>query len=149
MVGQVGEGGVDGTAGRRRGSSRRSAVGVGDLGRRAVVVERVPVRPPPPAAQLVEAGVGGDAVGPRAERGPAVEAAQAANHGDHRFLGGVGHVGIVAGDAPAHGMAAVVVTSKRLVEGSPIATLGCDHQFAVVEVGVHTILPVTDPPVTG
>ena len=52
----------------------------------------------PPPAQLVQAGVGGDAVHPGAGRRPLVEAGQPADDGDQRLLRRVGGVGRVAGE---------------------------------------------------
>ena len=86
-------------------------------------------------AQLVEAGVGGDAVGPGPEAGPPVEAADAAHDGDHRLLRGVGGVGVVAGDPPAHGVDPVVVEAQQLLEGPAVAALRGRHERAVVVVG--------------
>ncbi len=85
------------------------------------------------AAQLVEAGVGGDAVGPRAERRTPVETGEVAHNGDHRILGCVGGVGFVPGDASTHSVHAVVVTAEQLVECPTVSPLGCSHQLVVGE----------------
>ena len=101
----IGDRGVHGGAGSAR--SARSSSGRPEAGS------------PPAAAQLVEAGVGVDAVGPRRERRAAVEAGEAAHDGDQRLLGGVGGVGVVAGDAPAQGVDPVVVDAQELVRAPP------------------------------
>ena len=79
--------------------------------------------PPLAAAQLVEARVGGDPVGPGGEGGPAVEAADAADDGDQRLLGGVERVGVVAGQPAADGVDPVVVAAQQRVEGGAVARL--------------------------
>ncbi len=131
LLGQVVEGVVDG----HPQSGRLDApLGerVDDLGPRLVVGDDVRRRPPAAAAQLVEGGVGGDAVDPRGERRAPVEAGEAADDADHRLLGGVVGVAAGAGDAPAHGVDAVVVAAQQPVEGVAIAGLGCRHQRGVV-----------------
>ena len=89
-------------------------------------------RAPPSPAQFVEAGVGGDAVDPRAEGRPSVELGQAAHHRDHRLLRGVGSVGVVAEDAPADREHAVVVQPQQLVHRAPVAPDGCGDQRGLV-----------------
>ena len=81
-------------------------------------------RPALAAAELVEAGVGGDPVGPGRERGPAVVAVEAAGDGDQGVLGGVERVVLVAGHASADGVDAVVVAAQQGVEGRAVAGLG-------------------------
>ena len=113
LLGQRGEGGVDvepvahGVVDRRRGVGHGvrpwsgSSSGSRSAGRRA------------PAAELVEAGVGGHPVGPGRELRSAVEGADAAHDQQQGLLGRVGGVGVVAGEATAHGPDPLVVPTQE------------------------------------
>jgi hypothetical protein len=79
-------------------------------------------RPACLAPALVERGVRRDAIEPRRERRPAVEAPDAARDGDHGLLSGVERVVGIAEDAPAHGMDAVGVPVEQRLEGPSITT---------------------------
>lgn len=102
-----------------------------------LVADDLQVRPAFAAAELVEGGVGGDPVGPRAERRSAVEAIERANDADHRVLGGV--VGIAGGadDARAHGVDAVEMPAEQFVEGATVAALGGGDERLVVGAGIE------------
>ncbi len=76
-------------------------------------------RSPRPPAQLVECGVGRDPVQPRAERGVPVEAGEAADRRDHRVLGRVGGVGVVAEQVAADREHAVVVVRAGAGRAQP------------------------------
>ena len=89
-------------------------------------------RAPVTLAQLVEGGVGGDPVGPRRERGAAVEAGEPTHDRDHRLLRGVVGVATGTGDPPADGVDAVVVPAQQGVEGITVAGLGGGDERAVV-----------------
>ena len=70
------------------------------------------------------------------KRGPAVEAAEAPDHGDERLLGGIEGVGVVAGDAAAHQVDLRLVGAQEAVEGTPITVLGgSDEPPLIVERG--------------
>ena len=60
--------------------------------------------------------VGGDPVGPGAERGALIEAGQTADDGDERLLGGVGGVGVVAGQPTSERVDRVMVAAQQVVE---------------------------------
>jgi hypothetical protein len=89
-------------------------------------------RAPAPAAELVEARVGRHPVRPGGEGGTAVEARQASDNGDHRLLQGVGGVGVVAHDPPAHGVEPVGVAPEQQVERAAIAGVDRRHELRVV-----------------
>jgi hypothetical protein len=117
LRGQGGQGGVDVDG---RGGNLGGVVVEGGLGQVVEARGGSPVA----AAELVEAGVGGHAVRPRAERGPAVIAGEAADDGEQRLLGGVGPVGVVAADAPAQRGQPVVVAAQEGLECVSVARLG-------------------------
>ncbi len=87
--------------------------------------------------EFIQAGVGGDAIGPRAERRTAVETGETTHHCDHGFLCCIGSVGLVAGDSPADAEHAVVVPSEELVERTAVATLRCADKCSIVERHSH------------
>ncbi len=58
---------------------------------------------------------------------------EVAHDRDHRLLRGVGGVGLVPGDPPAHRVDTVVVTAEQLVECPTVSPLGCSHQLMVGE----------------
>jgi hypothetical protein len=93
-------------------------------------------RPPPPPAQLVEAGIRRHSVRPRGERRPAVEAVEAAGDGDERLLAGVEGVGLVTGEPAAQGIQAVVVGSQQTVESALVPTPRGLDELGVVVRGV-------------
>jgi hypothetical protein len=100
------------------------------------------LRPPPPAAQLVERGVGGDPVRPRGERRSLVEPAETAYHRDQGLLCGIERVRVVAGEAAAQRVQAVVVATKERLESLAIAAAGGADQCDVVAVvGNGTSVP--------
>ena len=125
------ERGVDGHA---VGDRRHLAIGerVDGLGRDTVVADDVQAGAALAPAQLVERGVRGDPVRPRRELGATVEARQAPDDADHRLLGRVVGVAGRPGDAPAHGVDAVVVAAQQLVEGAPVAGLRGGDEVAVL-----------------
>ena len=98
------------SAGRRRHSARSLRPAAGD---RQLVHGN---GPSPSPAQLVETGVGRNAVGPRRERRASVEARQPAHECQERLLRGVERVGVVAGHAPAQPVQAVVVPAQQCLE---------------------------------
>ncbi len=98
----------------------------------AVVAGRVRGRPALALAQLVERGVGCDAVRPRREGGATVEAREPANDRDHRLLGGIVGVATRPHDAPADRVDAVVVAAQQRLDGAPVAGLGGGDERAVV-----------------
>ena len=71
------------------------------------------LRPATALAELVEGGVGGDAIAPGGERGSSVEAVDRPHDPDQRLLGGVVGIAGSAGDAPAHGVDPVVVAAQQ------------------------------------
>ena len=86
-----------------------ATTGVGAVG--AVVAQGQRTAPAP--SQLVQAGVRGDPVRPRAERGPAVEPPDVAGDGDERVLQRVLGVVIVADDPATQAPQPVVVAPEQ------------------------------------
>ena len=80
-------------------------------------------RPPSSPSQFVEAGVGGDAIGPGGEAAATVELTESAHDGYQRLLRGIGAVGIVSCDAPTDRENAVVVSAQQLVKARTVAAL--------------------------
>lgn len=105
---------------------------VGAFDRAAVTV--VEPRSSVAFSELVERGVRGDAVGPGAERRPAVEAWKVAHDLDERFLACVVTVTAASGDAATHGVDPVVVAPEQLIERVAVAALCGGDQCTVVEV---------------
>ena len=60
-------------------------------------------------AEFIEACVGGHSVRPGAELGSAIEAGQAFDDGDQRFLGCIESVGVVARQASTDGMDSILM----------------------------------------
>jgi hypothetical protein len=73
--------------------------------------------------ELVEAGVGGDAVQPGAERSVTIEASEAPHGSKERILGGIGRVLFVVQDPAAHSVDTVVVPAEEHLECSTVAAL--------------------------
>ena len=84
-------------------------------------------------AKLVKRSVGGNAIGPGAERCSLIKARQAPSDLDECFLASV--VGILgpAGDPATDCVDAVVVAAQELVHRASIATLGCGDQLIIGE----------------
>ena len=96
-------------------------------------------RPTVALAQLVEGGIGGDPVGPRRERGPAVEARQPAHDRDHRLLGRIVGIPTRAGNSPADRVYSVVVATEQGVEGGAVAGLRSGDERPVIGVSAVRI----------
>ncbi len=85
-------------------------------------------------AEFIERRVGGDAVGPGAERRTAVEARQAPNDLDQGLLAGVIGVAGTPGDTTADRVDTVVVATQQLVERESGAGVRGGDQGSIVEV---------------
>lgn len=107
---------------------------IDDLGC-GLMIEGVQRRTTLPFTNLVECGVGGDAVGPGSERGATVEPGQAADDLDHRLLTGIVGVPVGAGDSPADPVDPVVVTTQQVIQRDAISALSGSDQVGVVELG--------------
>jgi len=105
-----------------------------------VAPDGVAHRAPAPSAKLVEARVGGDPVHPGREAATPVELVQAPDDCDHRLLGGVGGVGLVASDAATHSEDAVVVAAQQLIEAGPVTAAGCCEELMVVGRGSDELM---------
>jgi hypothetical protein len=75
------------------------------------------LRAPSASTQLVEGGVGGDAVGPRGERRASVERIQIAGDRHQGVLGGVVGIGSSTEDPEADCMKTRVMATQEIVEG--------------------------------
>ena len=84
------------------------------------------------SAKLVESGVGRHPVRPSAELGPAVKARQPPHDAHQRFLGGVKTVGVVAGDASAHGIDLILMTAQQDLHRPAVAGLRGGYQVMIV-----------------
>jgi len=82
-------------------------------------------------AQLVEAGVGGNAVHPRRETGAPLEAIDTAGNGDQGLLGGVHRIGFVAGNPTAYRVDPIDLPAQETIHGVAIAGLGGLDQIAL------------------
>jgi hypothetical protein len=74
------------------------------------------------AAQLVEARVGSDAIGPGRERGTIIKLRQPLHDGHQCFLGGISGVSIIARNTATDGVDTIVVITKQLIESGALAT---------------------------
>jgi hypothetical protein len=84
-----------------------------------------------PAAELVEAGIGGNPVRPRRELGAAVESVNAPDHGQESFLGGVSGVSVVARQAPAYRIDTVGMAPQEGIHGLSVPCLRGGNQSLV------------------
>ena len=90
-------------------------------------------RPPSLASKFVEAGVGRDAIDPRAERRSTVESSDAAADGDQSLLRCVVGVGVVGHDSAAQRAYPIEVQLQQPIESVAVAASGGVDEAGVVD----------------
>ncbi len=133
LIGYQAESGVDidGGTDRLRRVARGGAGDVGVVG--VLVVGEARIGAATATTKFVETGVGGDAVGPGGEAGPAVEPSQPLHDGDHRLLGGVQRIGVVARETTTDRVDPTLVIPQQIVERALVPRLGRFDQRCIVD----------------
>ena len=107
----------------------------GPVGVRTDVIGQTERGPATTAAQLVDAGVGGDPVQPRPEGAATVEASDRPYRREQRVLGGIDGVGLMAEHATAQRVDAVVVRDEEGLQGLAVPSARRVEHLRVVVSG--------------
>lgn len=92
-------------------------------------------------SEFIETCIGRDPVRPGAEFRPAFEPVDPLGDRNERFLGGVERIGVVAGEATADRIDAVIVAPQQRIQRAGVAALGGRNQRVVVELRADVVDP--------